>query len=580
MKKIRSGTLKRIMTYLGKRKLLIFLSVFFAAVYVALTLYLPTVFGDAIDTMTGIGNVDFPRLIRLFIIAGAVIGATALAGWLMSVINNRITYGVCRDIRNTAAKKLHRLPLSYLDSHPEGDTVSRIISDVDQFSDGLLMSFTQLFCGIITILGTIGFMIAIDWRIAAIVILLTPLSLLLARFIAGRTHRMFKKQAALRGDQTAFIEEMTENRKTVRAFSMEDNCNSRFREMNEEYRKASLKATFFSSLVNPTTRIIYNIIYAVVALVGALTVTASTGAALTVGGLSCLLAYATQYSKPFNEISGVVAEMQNALACAQRVFELIDEKEEAADGEKELSNVRGLVEFENVFFSYSEEKKLIEDLSLKIAPGMRVAIVGPTGCGKTTLINLLMRFYDVSSGCIKVDGEDITDLKRKSLRQSYGMVLQDTVIRHGTVFENIAMGRPDATMEDVVRAARDAHAHSFIKKLPNGYDTVIGPDSGLSGGQRQLLCIARIMLTLPPMLILDEATSSIDTRTEMMIQDAFAKMMKGRTSFIVAHRLSTIRDADLILVMDKGRIIESGTHDRLLSANGFYARLYNSQFEG
>ncbi len=574
----KNGTLKRIMSYLGMRKFLIALSIIFAGISVALTLYLPTVFGDAIDTMTSKDGVDFPALIKVFILAAAVIGATAITNWLMSVINNRITYGVARDIRNAAAVKLHRLPLSYLDSHPSGDTVSRIIADVDQFSDGLLMSFTQLFTGVITILGTVGFMIAIDWKIAAIVILLTPLSLLLAKFIASRTHKMFKTQAAVRGEQTAFVKEMTENQKIVRAFGMEDESLEKFTEMNDRLGRAALKATFFSSLVNPTTRIIYNIIYAVVALCGALTVMASGGAALTVGGLSCLLSYATQYAKPFNEISGVIAELQGALACAERVFELIDEKEESPDEDGELC-AEGKISFESVCFSYSPDQKLIENLDLTVDPGMRVAIVGPTGCGKTTLINLLMRFYDVDSGCIKVDGKALPTLKRKSLRKNYGMVLQETVIRRGTVLENIAMGRPDATREEIIAAAKEAHAHGFIKRLPKGYDTVIGPNSGLSGGQRQLLCIARIMLTLPPMLILDEATSSIDTRTEMKIQDAFAKMMEGRTSFIVAHRLSTIRDADLILVMDKGTIVEYGKHDELLAKNGFYANLYNSQFE-
>ena len=572
------STFKRILKYLGRRKFLIALSFIFAGVSVALTLYLPTVFGSAVDLMTGAGTVDFDSLLSLFIHAGAVIGATALSSWIMSVINNRITFGVCRDIRNTAAKKLQRLPLSYLDSHPEGDTVSRIIADVDQFSDGLLMGFTQLFSGIITIVGTVGFMISIDWKIALAVILLTPLSLLLARFIASRTHKMFKTQAAVRGEQTAFIEEMTENQKIVRAFSMEDESYERFCKINERLRDASLKATFFSSLVNPTTRIIYNVIYAVVALSGAMTVIFSGGASLTVGGLSCLLSYATQYAKPFNEISGVVAELQGSFACAERVFELLDEKEEIPDGTNDIS-AKGQVSFESVSFSYSPDKKLIEDLSLSISPGMRVAIVGPTGCGKTTLINLLMRFYDPQSGSILVDEKPLPTLRRQSLRKNYGMVLQDTVIRRGTVAYNIALGRPDATRDEIVSAAKASHAHSFIKRLPEGYDTVIGPGCGLSGGQRQLLCIARIMLTLPPMLILDEATSSIDTRTEMKIQDAFAKMMKGRTSFIVAHRLSTIRDADLILVMDKGRIIETGDHESLRSKGGFYAKLYNSQFD-
>lgn len=567
------------MKYLGKRKFLILLSVIFAGISVALTLYLPTVFGDAIDAMIGKGAVDFQALFSCFILAGTVIGATALVSWLMTVINNRITYGVCRDMRNTAAKKLHRLPLSYLDTHPEGDTVSRIIADVDQFSDGLLMSFTQLFSGIITIIATVGFMVAIDWRIACVVILLTPLSLLLARFIAKRTHKMFRVQAEARGAQTAFIEEMTENQKVVRAFGMERTAAERFTVLNDRLANASLKATFFSSLVNPTTRIIYNTIYAVVALSGALTVIGSTGGALTVGGLSCLLAYATQYAKPFNEISGVIAELQGAIACAERVFALIDEPEEKEDGDEELCPASGDVEFEKVFFSYSPEKPLIEDLSLHVRPGMRIAIVGPTGCGKTTLINLLMRFYDVDSGTVYVDGRPIPSLKRKSLRKNYGMVLQDTVIRKGTVAENIALGRPDATRDEIIAAAKAAHAHSFIKRLPKGYDTVVGPDTGLSAGQRQLLCISRIMLTLPPILILDEATSSIDTRTEMKIQDAFSKMMEGRTSFIVAHRLSTVRDADLILVMDKGRIIETGDHASLMAAGGFYSALYNSQFE-
>ncbi len=578
MKKIKKGTLSRIMKYLGKRKFLIFLSVLFAGISVALTLYLPTLFGNAVDTMIGKGKVDFNTLISVFTLAGAVIALTALTNWIMTVINNRITYGVSRDIRNAAAEKLHRLPLSYLDSHPAGDTLSRMISDVDQFADGLLMSFTQLFTGVITVVGTVGFMIAINWKIAAIVILLTPLSLLLAKFIAKSTHSMFKAQAGARGEQTAFLDEMTSNQKTVRAFGVEEETAKRFCTLNERLCDASLKATFFSSLVNPTTRIIYNIIYAVVALVGALAVMGPS-AALTVGGLSCLLSYATQYAKPFNEITGVIAELQSSFACAERVFELIDEEEECADGDIEIGEAIGDVCFEGVSFSYSPDKKLIENLDLHVSKGMRVAIVGPTGCGKTTLINLLMRFYDVDRGCVKVDGQPLPLLKRKSLRKNYGMVLQDTVIRRGTVYENIAMGRPEATKEEIIEAAKAAHAHGFIKRLPKGYDTVIGPNTGLSGGQRQLLCIARIMLTMPPMLILDEATSSIDTRTEMKIQDAFAKMMKGRTSFIVAHRLSTIRDADLILVMDKGRIIETGSHKELLSRGGFYAKLYNSQFE-
>ncbi len=575
----KATTLKRILRYLGRRRALILLSIALSGVSVALSLYLPTVFGDSIDRMLGESMVDFTGIASLFIKGGIVIGAVALANWLMSVINNKITFGVARDIRNFAAIKLHRLPLSYLDSHPEGDTVSRIIADVDQFTDGLLMGFSQLFTGIITIIGTVGFMIAIDWRIALIVILLTPLSLLLARFIAKSTHKMFKTQASVRGEQTAFINEMVDNQKIVRAFGMEEKNEERFADINDRLAKASLKATYFSSLVNPSTRIIYNVIYAVVALIGALTVLSGGAGALTVGGLSCLLSYATQYAKPFNEISGVIAELQNALACAERVFELLDEEEESPDGDTELSDPSGEITFENVSFAYTPEAKLIEGLDLSVKPGMRVAIVGPTGCGKTTLINLLMRFYDVDSGTVSVDGHSLPRLTRKSLRKNYGMVLQETVIRHATVAENIAMGRPDATREEIIAAAKEAHADSFIKRLPNGYDTVIGPDYGLSQGQRQLLCITRIMLTLPPMLILDEATSSIDTRTEMKIQDAFAKMMRGRTSFIVAHRLSTVRDADLILVMNKGTIIESGTHDSLLASGGFYAKLYNSQFD-
>lgn len=572
------STLKRILKYLGKRKILVALSILSAGISVALTLYLPILFGDAIDLMTGAGTVDFPAIIEIFILAGAVILLTSLTNWIMTVINNRITFGVARDIRNHAIKKLQHLPLSYLDSHPEGDTVSRIITDVDQFSDGLLMSFTQLFTGVITVLGTVGFMIAIDPIIALVVILLTPLSLLLARFIANSTHSMFKKQAQIRGEQTSFIQEMTDNQKLARTLCMEKANVLKFKEISGRLAKASLKATFFSSLVNPTTRIIYNIIYAIVALIGAVTVILSGGAALTVGGLSCLLSYATQYAKPFNEISGVIAELQGAIACAERVFELLDENEECPDGEIELISPSGKVEFDCISFSYAPEKKLIENLSVSVSPGMRVAIVGPTGCGKTTLINLLMRFYDVDEGCVKIDGTPLPLLKRKSLRRNFGMVLQDTVLRNATVRENIAMGRPDATMDEIIAAAKASHAHSFIKRLPKGYDTVISAATGLSQGQRQLLCISRIMLTLPPMLILDEATSSIDTRTEMKIQDAFAKMMEGRTSFIVAHRLSTIKDADLILVMNKGSIVESGNHADLLEKGGFYADLYNSQF--
>lgn len=575
--KIKKTTVSRILGYIGRYKWMLLLSVALAAASALLTLYLPMIFGDAIDTLSADG-VNFEALMPLLVRAGAVIGVTALVSWVFNVCNNRITYNVAKDLRNTAVKKLQRLPFSYLDSHTEGETLSRIITDVDQFTDGLLMGFTQLFTGIVTIFGTLGFMLAINWRIALTVVVLTPLSLLLARFIASRTYNMFRLQSEIRGEQTGFVEEMVGNQKTVRAFGREAENMKRFDDINQRLQKASLNATFFSSLVNPTTRVVNNIVYAVVALFGALSVLSSGGAALTVGGLSCLLSYATQYAKPFNEISGVVTELQNAAACAERLFELLDEKEESPDGEGELSGVRGEVELDSVSFLYSPDKKLIENLSLKVKPGMRVAIVGPTGCGKTTLINLLMRFYDVCGGEIRVDGTAITRLKRKSLRANYGMVLQDTWIRRASVRDNIAMAKPDATDEEIVAAAKAAHAHSFIKRLKNGYDTVIGPDSGLSQGQRQLLCIARIMLSLPPMLILDEATSSIDTRTEMKIQDAFGRMMQGRTSFIVAHRLSTIKDADMILVMRDGTIVESGTHDELLEKGGFYSELYNSQF--
>lgn len=579
MKKNSKSTAGRILSYIGRYKWLLLLSVVLAAVSALLTLYLPKIFGNAIDTLSADG-VDFQSLTALLFEAATVIAVTAAVSWIFNVCNNRITYNVARDLRNTAVRKLQKLPFSYLDRHTEGETLSRIITDVDQFCDGLLMGFTQLFTGVVTIFGTLGFMLAINWKIALAVVVLTPLSLLLARFIAGRTYNMFLLQSAIRGEQTGFIEEMVGNQKTVRAFGREAENMRRFDEVNERLKKASLNATFFSSLVNPTTRVVNNIVYAVVALFGALAVLGGggVGSALTVGGLSCLLAYATQYAKPFNEISGVITELQNAAACAERLFELLDEKEEEPDGDGELSDVRGEVELHNISFSYSPDKRLIEKLSLKVKPGMRVAIVGPTGCGKTTLINLLMRFYDVTGGEIRVDGKAIRGLKRKSLRKNYGMVLQDTWIRRASVRDNIAMAKPDATDEEIVAAVKAAHAHSFIKRLKNGYDTVIGPDSGLSQGQRQLLCIARIMLSLPPMLILDEATSSIDTRTEMKIQDAFGKMMQGRTSFIVAHRLSTVRDADLILVMRDGTIVESGTHDALLEKGGFYSELYNSQF--
>lgn len=578
---MKKDTLKRIIKYIGHYRIMFFASVLLAAASVTLTLYLPKLFGSAIDRIVGAGQVEFDPLIKLLITAAIVIGATALVNWVMNIANNRITYNVARDLRNSAVAKLHHLPFSYLDTHTEGETVSRIITDVDQFTDGLLMGFTQLFTGVMTIIGTLVFMLQINWKIALAVVVLTPLSLLLARFIASRTYKMFRLQSAIRGEQTGFTEEMVSNQKIVRAYGREAENMKRFDEINERLRKSSLSATFFSSLVNPTTRVINNIVYAVVAFAGAIAViSGSRGgtAALSVGGLSCMLAYATQYAKPFNEISGVVTELQNAAACAERLFELLDENEESPDSPAELESAEGQVELCNVSFSYTPNVPLIEDLSLSAKPGMRIAIVGPTGCGKTTLINLLMRFYDVCGGEILIDGTPINSVTRHSLRKNFGMVLQDTWIRRGTVRENIAVGRPDASDEEIIAAAKSAHAHSFIRRLPKGYDTVIGPDSGLSQGQRQLLCIARVMLTLPPMLILDEATSSIDTRTEMKIQDAFSKMMEGRTSFIVAHRLSTVRDADMILVMKDGHIIESGTHTSLLEKNGFYTHLYNSQF--
>ena len=578
---MKKDTLKRIIKYIGHYRIMFFASVLLAAVSVTLTLYLPKLFGSAIDRIVGAGQVEFDPLIKLLITAAIVIGATALVNWVMNIANNRITYNVARDLRNSAVAKLHHLPFSYLDTHTEGETVSRIITDVDQFTDGLLMGFTQLFTGVMTIIGTLVFMLQINWKIALAVVVLTPLSLLLARFIASRTYKMFRLQSAIRGEQTGFTEEMVSNQKIVRAYGREAENMKRFDEINERICKSSLSATFFSSLVNPTTRVINNIVYAVVAFAGAIAVISGSrggAAALSVGGLSCMLAYATQYAKPFNEISGVVTELQNAAACAERLFELLDENEESPDSPAELEGAEGQVELCNVSFSYTPDVPLIEDLSLSAKPGMRIAIVGPTGCGKTTLINLLMRFYDVCGGEILIDGTPINSVTRHSLRKNFGMVLQDTWIRRGTVRENIAVGRPDASDDEIIAAAKNAHAHSFIRRLPKGYDTVIGPDSGLSQGQRQLLCIARVMLTLPPMLILDEATSSIDTRTEMKIQDAFSKMMEGRTSFIVAHRLSTVRDADMILVMKDGHIIESGTHTGLLEKNGFYTHLYNSQF--
>jgi len=570
--------LKKSFAYIGRYKFLIVLTLLLAALNVASTLYVPILIGDAIDLMIGEGSVVLKEVAATLVTAVIVAAAGGVALWLMSVVNNRITYNVVRDIRRDAFGKIQRLPISYLDSHPAGDIVSRVIADVDQFSDGLLMGFTQLFTGLLTIVATLVFMFIINPLIAAVVVVLTPLSLFIASFIAKKTHRFFQDQSRIRGEQTDYINEMVENVKTVKAFSNEERVSEGFREVNERLEKSSLSAIFFSSLVNPTTRFVNSVVYAAVAGFGAFSAVAG---AITVGELSVFLSYANQYTKPFNEISGVVTELQNALACADRIFELIEQpvEEEASDAQP-LSDAQGDVSLSDVHFAYDPSRPLIQGLTQQVRCGQRVAIVGPTGCGKTTLINLLMRFYDVDDGLITVDGKDIRRLTRHSLRRHYGMVLQDTWLRSGTIRDNIVMGKPDATDEEVAAAARASHAHSFIRRLPNGYHTVIGEDGGsLSQGQKQLLCITRIMLCLPPMLILDEATSSIDTRTELKIQDAFARMMKGRTSFIVAHRLSTIRDADIILVMKDGNVIEQGNHDELLSAGGFYANLYNSQFD-
>ena len=577
------GTLKKVLKYVQRHGFSMVLSILFAAITVALTLYTPILIGDAIDLIVGKGQVDFAGIAAILIKTGIIIGITALIQWLMNTINNRITYHVVRDIRNEAFRKIEILPLSYIDAHPYGDIVNRVIADADQFADGLLMGFTQLFTGIVTILGTLFFLFSISWKIAIVVVIVTPLSLFIARFIANRTYRMFRVQSETRGQQTAFIDEMIGNQKVVQAFSHEGEALEEFDRINDRLADCSLKATFYSSLTNPCTRFVNSVVYAGVALAGALICIATAGAVnpFTIGQLSACLSYANQYTKPFNEISGVVTELQNALACASRLFELIEEEPqipEPADA-VELADVKGSVELNDVSFSYVPDRKLIEGLNLSVKPGQRIAIVGPTGCGKTTIINLLMRFYDVNSGSITVEGTDIRNATRNSLRSSYGMVLQETWLRSGTIRDNIVMGKPDATDEEIIAAAKASHAHSFIKRLPQGYDTVINEDGGsLSQGQKQLLCITRVMLCLPPMLILDEATSSIDTRTEIKIQDSFAKMMNGRTSFIVAHRLSTIREADVILVMKDGHIIEQGNHEELLAKNGFYANLYNSQF--
>lgn len=582
-KTAQKGTLKKVLKYVQRHGFFMVLSILFAAITVALTLYTPILIGDAIDLIVGKGQVDFAGIAAILIKTGIIIGITALIQWLMNTINNRITYHVVRDIRNEAFRKIEILPLSYIDAHPYGDIVNRVIADADQFADGLLMGFTQLFTGIVTILGTLFFLFSISWKIAIVVVIVTPLSLFIARFIANRTYRMFRVQSETRGQQTAFIDEMIGNQKVVQAFSHEGEALEEFDRINDRLADCSLRATFYSSLTNPCTRFVNSVVYAGVALAGALICIATAGAVnpFTIGQLSACLSYANQYTKPFNEISGVVTELQNALACASRLFELIEEEPqipEPADA-VELADVKGSVELNDVSFSYVPDRKLIEGLNLSVKPGQRIAIVGPTGCGKTTIINLLMRFYDVNSGSITVEGTDIRNATRNSLRSSYGMVLQETWLRSGTIRDNIVMGKPDATDEEIIAAAKASHAHSFIKRLPQGYDTVINEDGGsLSQGQKQLLCITRVMLCLPPMLILDEATSSIDTRTEIKIQDSFAKMMNGRTSFIVAHRLSTIREADVILVMKDGHIIEQGNHEELLAKNGFYANLYNSQF--
>ena len=571
-------TLKKVLRYIARYRLLVAVSLLLAALSVALTLYVPIVVGDAIDFIVEAGRVDFAQILRCLVVIGVVVAITAVAQWAMNIINNKITYQVIRDIRKEAFHKLTILPLKYIDSHPTGEVVSRVIADVDQFADGLLLGFTQLFTGAVTILGTLIFMLTVNVGITFVVVLLTPLSLFVANFIARRTYTMFKKQSEARADQTALIDEMIGNEKVVQAFTHEEAAQRDFDEINERLRQSSLRATFYSSITNPATRFINSLVYAGVGLAGAFA--ALTGG-ITVGGLSAFLSYANQYTKPFNEISGVITELQNALVCAGRIFALIEEEPQTPDGAdaRVLTDVRGRVDLKDVSFSYVPEKPLIGDFNLSVEPGMRVAIVGPTGCGKTTLINLLMRFYDVDGGAVLVEGTDIRRVTRKSLRRNFGMVLQDTWLKAGTIYENIAMGKPDATREEVIAAAKASHAHGFISQLEHGYDTVIAEDGGaLSQGQKQLLCIARVMLALPPMLILDEATSSIDTRTEMRIQEAFARLMRGRTSFIVAHRLSTIKNADVILVMRDGHIVEQGKHEDLLAAGGFYATLYNSQF--
>ena len=574
------GTIKKVLRHIGRYRWLVLASLVLSAATVLLTLAVPILVGRAIDGIIGAGRVRFDIVWPLLWRIGVCVALTALGTWVMNVVNNRVTFDVVRDLREEALSRIHRLPLSYIDAHPHGETVSRVIADADQFADGLLMGFTQLFSGALTIVFTLAFMLTQSALITLVVVCVTPLSLFVARFIATRTYAMFRAQSETRGEQTAFINEMIGNLKVVQAYGREAAETAHFDGINERLRDCSLRATFFSSLTNPCTRFVNAVVYALVALAGALAALAP-GSAMTVGMLTAFLSYANQYTKPFNEISGVVTELQNAVACAARLFELIEAPVEAPDAPDAapLEDVRGALAFDRVYFSYVKDRRLIEDFNLTVEPGCRVAIVGPTGCGKTTLINLLMRFYDADAGAISVEGRDVRDIPRRSLREAYGMVLQETWLKNATIRENIAMGRPDAPEDEIVAAAKASHAHGFIRRLPNGYDTVVGEDGGqLSQGQKQLLCIARVMLCLPPILILDEATSSIDTRTELKIQSAFAKLMAGRTSFIVAHRLSTIREADVILVMREGKIVEQGDHDSLLKKGGLYAELYNSQW--
>lgn len=576
--KTSSQTVKKVIIRIKKYWVFLILSIIMATITVASSLYVPILVGNAIDYIIGPSNVNFRLIAQILAEIGVVIGITALSQWIMNICNNKITYHVTRDIRDEAIEKIEHLPLKYIDGHSYGDIVSRVIADVDQFADGLLMGFTQFFSGVMTILGTLGFMLSINVKITLVVVLITPVSFFVASFIAKRTYKMFKLQSETRGEQTALIDEMIGGQKVVSAYCHEEEAVRQFDEINDRLQKYSLNAIFFSSITNPSTRFVNSLVYAGVAVTGAIS---AIYGRLTVGQLSCFLSYANQYTKPFNEISGVVTELQNAIACASRVFELIEEEPEAAESSNavNLENVDGRVDLNDVEFSYVPDKKLIEDFNLHVKKGQKIAIVGPTGCGKTTIINLLMRFYDVNSGSIDVSGVDIRELTRRSLRAGYGMVLQDTWLKSGTIRDNIIMGKPDATDEEIIEAAKAAHSHGFIKRLPNGYDTVIGEDGGsLSQGQKQLLCITRVMLCHPPMLILDEATSSIDTRTEIKIQNAFNKLMEGRTSFIVAHRLSTIQSADVILVMKDGHIIEQGNHEELLAKNGFYKKLYESQF--